>query len=179
MVDPGLLESGIALGPALRRLPLESPQRSAWPLLAGRVQPRTRRPLWALAFAASVLALLLLPRGLPTSSPEQTVVTADAATTQRVNLAALKSESARLERLVAVARDDGASSATAAAWSLELEDRLHALDSELEANRDSGRQLPLWRQRVQLLRSVAAVESSRRYLAAEGRDFDVALVSAY
>jgi hypothetical protein len=32
---------------------------------------------------------------------------------------------------------------------------------------------------VQLLRDVAAMETSRRYLASEGRNFDVALVAAY
>jgi hypothetical protein len=32
---------------------------------------------------------------------------------------------------------------------------------------------------VQLLRGVAAVETSRHYLAAQGGNFDVALVAAY
>ena len=41
------------------------------------------------------------------------------------------------------------------------------------------RQLSLWQQRVQLMRNVAAVETSRHYLAAQGDSFDVALVSAY
>ena len=99
--------------------------------------------------------------------------------TGNVELAALMSESARLERVVAAASDDGASSATAAAWSLELEDRLQTLDGELEGNRDPTRQLALWQQRVQLLRDVAEVETSRHYLASQGRSFDVALVSAY
>ena len=99
--------------------------------------------------------------------------------TQRVDLAALMSESARLERLWAAASDNGASSATAAALSVELEDSLHMLDIQLEANREPAQQLTLWQRRVQLLRSVAAVETSRRYLAAEGRSLDVALVSAY
>jgi hypothetical protein len=96
-----------------------------------------------------------------------------------VELAALMSESARLERLVAATSDDGASSASTAALSVELEDRLRALDSQLEASRDPAAQLSLWQRRVRLLRNVAAVETSRHYLASEGRNLDVALVAAY
>ena len=48
---------------------------------------------------------------------------------------------------------------------------MHALDAELVANRDPARQLSLWQQRVQLMRNVAAVETSRHYLAAQGRQF--------
>jgi hypothetical protein len=88
------------------------------------------------------------------------------------------SESQRLERVIAAA-DDASSSASAAALGVELEERLHAIDGALEANRDGARALGLWQQRVQLLRDVAAVETSRRFLASEGRNFDVALVSAY
>jgi hypothetical protein len=170
-------EPGLSLGAALASMPLEVPDTSAWPALAKRFGPEKHRPRWPLALAASLLALLLLPRGLPTPANESTA--AGAAADQRVELAELMSESSSLERLIAVASDDGASSATAAAFSLELGDRLHALDSELEATRDPDRQLELWRQRLQLLRSVAAVETTRHYLAAEGRNFEVALVSAY
>jgi hypothetical protein len=179
MVDEDVIEPGIPLGAALAGLPLESPERSAWPMLAARLSPPTRRvPRWPFAIAAGLLALALLPRGLPpaTQQPESTT---SVAVSQNVELAALMSESARLERLINAANDDGASSATATALSLELEARLHALDGELEANRDQGRQLALWQQRVQLLREVAAVETSRHYLAAEGRNLDVALVAAY
>ena len=98
---------------------------------------------------------------------------------QGPELAALMSQSARLERLLALANDDGASTASTAAVSLEYEDRLHQLDAELEASRDPDAQLPLWRQRLQLLRQVAALEASRHYLASEGRSLDVALVAAY
>jgi hypothetical protein len=37
----------------------------------------------------------------------------------------------------------------------------------------------LWQRRVELLRGVAAVVTSRRYLASQGGNFDVALVAAY
>jgi hypothetical protein len=102
------------------------------------------------------------------------------AATQEAQLAALMSESAGLERLLAAAATDtGAGSASAMALSLAYEDQLHSLDAELAANTDPSRALPLWRKRVELLRGVAAVETSRRYVAAQGGNFDVALVAAY
>lgn len=170
---------GIPLRAALTAMPLEAPERSAWPMLAARLAPAKRRARWPYALAASLLALMLLPGGLPTSTPDPVATASGVAATERVEVAALMSESARLERLLAAANDDGASSATTAALSLAFEDQLHALDGELEANRDAGRQLQLWQQRVQLLRDVAAVQTSRHYLAAEGRNLDVALVAAY
>lgn len=171
----------VPLGLALAQLPSESPPRDAWPLLAARLQARRRLPRWPLALAASLLlGLLMLPR-LPSApgTPAAAVDAPAAATTQDSELAALMAESARLERLVFAADDGGASSASAAALSIAYEDQLHALDAELAGNRDPARQLPLWQQRVELLRGVAAVETSRHYLAAQGQSFDVALVAAY
>lgn len=186
----------LPLGLALAQMPLEAPDHSAWPALAARIAARggagggaaapatTRRlPRWPLALAASVaIGLLALPRWLDTSAdaPAGAVVAGTAATpvATEAQLASLMTESSRLERLIAAA-DDGTSSATAAALSLELEDRLATLDGALQSNPDPARQLALWQQRVQVLRDVAAVEASRRYLASEGRNFDVALVAAY
>jgi hypothetical protein len=178
MVDEQFPEPCITLGAALAGMPLESPQRSAWPLLANRLPPAKHRPRWPIALAAGLLALALLPRGLP-PSPQPTAGTSGVMVSQSIELAALMSESARLERLIADANENGASNATTAALSLDLEDSLHAVDGELEANREQGRQLALWQQRVQLLRNVAAMETSRHYLAADGRSLDVALVAAY
>jgi hypothetical protein len=89
-------------------------------------------------------------------------------------------ESARLERLLGAARDDGASSASAAAMSLILEDRLSALDAQLQSQAIApARQLALWQQRIVLLREAASLEASRQYLAANGQNLDVALVATY
>jgi hypothetical protein len=173
-------ELPVPLGLALAQLPLEAPGRDAWPLLAARLRARRRLPRWPLALAASLLlGLLMLPR-LPSAPAPVRAATAaqDAAAQRNARLAELMSESARLERLV-FAADGGASSASAAALSLAYEDQLHSLDAELAANRDPARALPLWQQRVQLLRGIAAVETSRRYLAAQGGSFDVSLVAAY
>ena len=90
------------------------------------------------------------------------------------------SESARLERLLDAASDEGVSSGTATAVALQLEDRLRAVDAALaSASTDTRSQLPLWQQRVDLLRDVAAIEASRHYLASQGKRLDVALVAAY
>ena len=170
------------LGLALAQLPLEAPDRDAWPMLAARLQAKKRAPRWPMALAASLLlGLLMLPNmsGVPTTPESTAAAQAEAAAAEReAQLAALMSESERLERLV-YAAGEGASSASAAALSAAYEDQLHALDAELAANRDPARALPLWQQRVELLRGVAAVETSRHYLASQGGSFDVALVAAY
>lgn len=176
-------ELPVPLGLALAQLPMEAPPRDAWPLLAARLPSRRRLPRWPLALAASLLlGLLALPRLAvsPAPAPAATVASTGAqAAADDASLAALMSESAQLERLLLAANDGGASSASAAALSLAYEDQLRALDAELAANRDPQQALPLWQQRVQLLRGVAAVETSRHYLASQGRSFDVALVAAY
>lgn len=185
MDDHEYKERSIPLAQALAALPLETPDRSAWPALAARVGKRRRVPRWPMAMAAGLLALALLPRGWY-SDPSQidpaqsgASSTAVGASESRAQLAALMSESARLERLVSAASDDGASSGSAAALSLVLEDKLTALDAELEAGPDPATQLSLWQARVDLMRNIAAVETSRHYLAAEGGNLDVALVAAY
>lgn len=177
MDDHTPLDPLVSLRDALRAMPLETPVTSAWPSLAARKPLSRRRQHWPLAIAAGLLALFLLPGDLPHSGLQTLAVTGRAS--QGVELAALMSESARLERVVSAASDDGASSATTAAWSLELEEHLQSLDAALEANRNPAAQLAFWQQRVELLRTVAALETSRHYLASQGRSFDMALVSAY
>lgn len=174
---------------ALQALPLELPERSAWPLLSARIaqqrarQQRSRRWLTAVATAA-LLALALLPRGghlaSDNASSAQTTTPATKAQQASASLAALMRESAQLERLLAAANDDGASSASTAALGLQMEDALQHLDSSLDsAGLTDQQRLELWHQRVNLLRQAASLESSRHYYAAEGRSLDVALVSAY
>ena len=181
MDDPEFDPPRIPLGIALAGLPQEAPERSAWPMLAARLaQKRAPRRRWPIALAAGLLALALLPRGGEPGHSDAVALSASAAQAQqKQQLAALMSESARLERLIDAASDQGASSGTAAAVSLDLEDRLRALDASLESNRDPSQTLPLWQQRVELMRNIAAVEASRHYLASEGGNLDVALVSAY
>jgi hypothetical protein len=175
-------ELKVPLGLALAQMPLEAPDRDVFPLMAAKLQARRRMPRWPMALAASLLLGMLMLPNLPfapsTPAVDSAAVAPTAAQAQDAKLAALMSESERLERLV-FAADAGASSASAAALSAAYEDQLHALDAELAANRDAAKTLPLWQQRVELLRGVAAVETSRHYLASQGGNFDVALVAAY
>jgi hypothetical protein len=182
MPDDRILAPGLTLAQALRALPLESPPQSAWPALAAKL-PATRRrtPRWPLALAASLLAglaLTLAPGNRPTA-PEPGATHAASDPVAQARLDALMAESAQLESLVAAASDDGASSATVAALGLALQDQLQLIDAQLQANAAPSQQFALWQQRVSLLRDVAGLESSRHYLAAEGRGLDLAMVSTY
>jgi hypothetical protein len=191
MADLTARDDGIALADALRSLPLETPERSAWPALAARLaEPRQRArraSRWPYALAAvALLVLALLPRGgMPTGdigTTPQAVASnsASAATPATTQLATLMNQSAQLERLLAAASDDGASSGSTTALGLQMEDSLQRLDASLGSDRLSDKQqLSLWQQRVNLLRQIASLETSRHYYAAEGRNLDVALVSAY
>jgi len=189
MADDNVRDHGVFLTDALRSLPLETPERSAWPMLAARIAdrrksaPRSWRWPYAAA-AAALLALALLPRGgtltEESTTAAHTPASASATTPNSSRLAALMSESAQLERLVAAANDDGASSGSTTAQSLQTEDSLQRLDASLNsAGLNDKQQLTLWQQRVNLLRQIASLETSRHYYAAEGRNLDVALVSAY
>ncbi|KFN43527.1 hypothetical protein [Arenimonas oryziterrae] len=181
MADVRSHEAPLPIAEAFARLPLESPDASAWPLLSARLAKQQRKPRWQVAAAAAVLiglGWMLFPRG---EAPTQIAGTDTSAsgTSSTPDLAGLMAESARLERLVAAASDDGASSANTAALGLALEDSLRSLDSELAVASDPAAQLALWQQRVEVLRDVASLETSRHYLASQGQSLDVALVAAY
>jgi len=175
-------EMKVPLGLALAQMPLEAPDRDVFPLMAAKLRAKRRVPRWPMALAASLLLGMLMLPNLPfapsTPATGSTAAATKAAQARDAQVASLMSESERLERLV-YASDEGASSASAAALAAAYEDELHSLDAELAANRDPARNLSLWQQRVELLRGVAAVETSRQYMASQGGNFDVALVAAY
>jgi hypothetical protein len=190
MADLNARDDGIAIADALHSLPLEMPERSAWPALAARLDQQhgkgaRRMVRWPFAAAAAaVLVLALLPRGGTLTGENENskpaVATTTAATPTTTRLAALMTESAQLERLLAAANDDGASSGSTAALGLQMEDSLQHLDASLNSGAlTEQQQFALWQQRVNLLRQIASLETSRHYYAAEGRNLDVALVSAY
>lgn len=187
MPDARAFDDGIDLHAALQALPLETPDRSAWPALAARLPanaPR-RRPWKPLAAAAALLAVaLLVPRAPSPDTLAGASVTAAAPATGTVaghdaSLAALMAESARLERLVDAASNDVAGNGSALSLSLALEDQLHAIDAALDqAGGDDARRRALWSERVTVLRAAAGFETSRRYDAAQGRGFELGLVAA-
>ena len=90
----------------------------------------------------------------------------------------LYAESARLEALLAVARDDRIASSGAAALTDSLDAELAVIDATLiQPGLDAPRRAGLWRQRVETLRQLAGIETTRRLLSARGETYDAALVS--
>ena len=90
----------------------------------------------------------------------------------------LYATSARLEALLAVARDTRVDSGPAAVLAGGYDAELATIDAQLaqpRLSRDAQRRL--WRARVDLLRQAAALESQFRVLAASGSAFDGRLVS--
>jgi hypothetical protein len=89
----------------------------------------------------------------------------------------LYAESAQLEALLTLARDDRVSSAGAALLSDELDAQVAAIDASLaQSDLDDDERLRLWQARVDALRQAAGFESTQRLLASQGRS-DVMLVS--
>jgi hypothetical protein len=86
-------------------------------------------------------------------------------------------ESARLERMIAATRDPRVGSGPAASLAGALDAELASLDARLaEPGLDADRRLALWRERVEVLRASAELESQLRLLAAEGDALDGALL---
>ena len=90
----------------------------------------------------------------------------------------LYAESAQLEALLTLARDEQVSSGTAAALASDFDAQVASIDAELVLpgiTRD--RRTALWRERVDALRQLTAFESTQRLLAAQGERYDARLVS--
>lgn len=164
-------------GEAFATLPLERPAGDGWTRVAARLEAR-RRPRWPawLAVAAALVLAIALPwqwqrDRAPAPDVQARVAGADA-------LEQLYAESARLEGLLAMARDERVSSGTAAAVASDLDRQLASIDTALmQPGLSRGAQLELWRQRVDTLRTVVGFEGTRRWLAAQGERYDGALVS--
>ena len=168
---------------AFAALPAEASPAGGWNAIAARLdarRPRARWPLWAASAAAVVLAVALpwrLQVPLTDTVPPASTVAGIAATAEDP-FERLYAESAQLESLLAVARDERVSSATAAALSGELETRLASIDVALmQPGLSRDQQLALWQQRVDSLRTLTGFESNRRWLAAQGAHYDGVLVA--
>lgn len=89
----------------------------------------------------------------------------------------LYAESAQLEALVALARDDRVASASGALLTGEIGSRIDVIDALLaQPGLSPSERTTLWRQRIDALRQLAGVESTERWLAAHGEAFGDALV---
>ncbi len=173
----------LTLAQAVAGLPLESPDRSAWPALAAHMASRrpARRPRWPFALAAAaVLALAaLVPQWMAQRAPAEHAPFV-AAVESADPLDALMAESAQLEHFISAASNDAMESASSTLLGLAFEERLQRVDASLSdpALDDAARQL-LWQQRVSLLREYAGVQGTRQWLAAQGATLDGALVTTY
>lgn len=165
---------------AFAALPLERPDADGWRAIASRLDARHHRrwPAW-LATAAALLLVVALPWRLqrqdtaapPATTTGPTVVAAPATLEQ------LQAESAQLEALLAMARDERVSSAAAASVANDLERELADIDAALmQPDLAPARHVTLWRERVQTLRTVVGFEGTRRWLASQGERYDGALV---
>jgi len=183
--------AGPSLADAFAALPLETPERSAWPVLAARIDaaaaarrtPRRRGWLLAVAAAAALGAIALLPRGVHDTvspPPAATVATTPVPAAQPATLDELMAESARLDYFVQTVSDDQANSAAATALALEYEARVQGIDSALsDPGLSADARADLWTRRVDLLREYAGLRGTTQWLAAQGNELDGDLVAVY
>ena len=93
-------------------------------------------------------------------------------------LAVLQAQSAQLESLLAMARDERVASGTAAALSNELDTRVGLIDAALiQPGLAPRRRIELWRLRVDALQQLAGIEATQRLYAARGQRYAAVLVS--
>jgi hypothetical protein len=186
---------------AFAALPLERPDTDAWADIAARIParaPASRTPssrvrpwIARLAIAAAlalavVVPLRMLDRSKPAGDearPAQVASTSSTSTSTQSptpagdSLETLYAQSAQLESLLALARDENVATGAAIEVGADLDNELARIDAQLrQPGLDPARQLALWRARVDTLRSAVSFESTRRWLAANGERYDGALV---
>jgi hypothetical protein len=149
-------------------------------LAAGSRRPKADAPAIALP---KVVEADRKPRfanhGAPARAvaPRLTNPAAAPASTAAKQFDTLYAESARLETLLALARDDRVASAGAALLAAELDAQVAGIDASLaQPGLDDLQRMTLWRARVDALRQVAGFESTQRVLASQG-DAGALLVS--
>ena len=168
---------------AFAALPPESPPAGGWQAVASKLDARRRRrwPLWMASAAVLALAVAAPWRVQGPDDVDATPAATPAdhlAATPADPLERMYAESAQLESLLALARDDRVSSATAALLADEFDGRLAAIDAALmQPGLSREEQLSLWQQRVEGLRTLTGFESNRRWLASQGVRYDAALVA--
>lgn len=105
------------------------------------------------------------------AGPATEVARADVAKdSAAATLQPLYAESARLETLLSLARDDRVASASAAIVADALDAQVASIDATLaDPALDDARRLQLWRDRVDALRQAAGFEGTQRLLASQGQ----------
>lgn len=164
---------------ALAALPLERPDADSWQRITTRLEARQNRrwPAWLATAAALLLAVALPWRLGQQQAPAPTTTARPVVAAPAQTLEQLHAESAQLEALLAMVRDERVSSGSAAIVAGDMDRQLASIDAALmQPALPRARQLALWRQRVDALRSVVDFEGTRRWLASQGERYDGALV---
>jgi len=100
------------------------------------------------------------------------------ATSRDHTLQRLQAESAQLEGLLALTRDDAVSSGAVAAVASELAGQVALVDAALaQPSLPPAQRVALWQDRVDALRQLAGFETTQRLLASRGERQDALLVS--
>jgi hypothetical protein len=147
---PGVIELPPVSTPVSTR---DAPQRNA------RVAP-SRRPIHTVAPPAEATRVATV------NAPPTT------------DLEPLYAQSAQLESLLAMARDERMANGTSAALTDGLDARLASIDAALvEPGLDAQRRAELWGQRVDALQQLVGIETTQRLYAARGQSYQAALVS--
>lgn len=123
------------------------------------------------------------PRIAPAQRPIRTVAEPAGATrlaeldASPQPIESLYAESAQLEQLLAMVRDERVASGTSAALSSDLDDRVAGIDAELtQAGLAATDRDRLWRQRVDAMQQLVGIETTRM-LSARADTFTASLVS--
>ena len=142
-----------------------------------RVQWPARLAIAAALALAVIVPLRLLPTTNEPAAPPAAVATTTTQPATPDALETLYAESAQLEGLLALARDDSVGSGAAVEVGAGLDSELARIDAALrQPTLDRDGQLALWRARVDTLRSAVSFESTRRWMAVHGERYDGALV---
>ncbi|GAB3099402.1 hypothetical protein [Lysobacter terrae] len=114
----------------------------------------------------------------PAATSAVSLPSSDATATSADPLGPLKLQSAQLEALIALARDERVANASNEWLSSEIDAGIAVVDAALsQSDVAPSRQQELWQQRVDLLQQLAGVEATSRWLAAQGASNETLLVS--
>ena len=188
----------LAVAIPLRMLPQAQPDAPApkASIASASVQPAlatTTTPVTTPSVAAITQPVSTTPvakrdnarRIAPTQRPIRTVAEPDGTTriaatdaSATVDLEPLYAQSAQLEALLALARDEHVAYGTSAALSEALDARLAGIDAALiQPGLGDTQRAELWCRRVDALQQLVGIEATNRLYAARGQSYDAALVS--
>lgn len=172
-------ETTARIAPGEPRIAIAPPSSSGASGPARRADPGSRAGEVATPASDAAAAIATAHDSGDASTSPPAVNAGDATQTPATDeLERLYAESAQLEALLSLARDDRVSSGTAAALASDFDAQVARIDEALvQPGITRDRRIQLWRERVDALRQVTAFESTQRLLAAQGERYDARLVS--